>query len=161
MILTEDCLKVIQSIHFSKYSKVFPWIKLGHEKATYLDHISLAPWRIAFTELYVNVMPSAFIEGDYKKHQYEIHYCVYWENIDITTCNSTQLCLTENPYDIVLRRVFHAGIFFSEEIYTSIFLIKENQFPPPHPYPPATPWFTVIATKLRIWSLATLAMNYS
>lgn len=156
MILTEDCLKVIQSIHFSKYSKVFSWIKLGHEKATHLDHISLAPWRIAFTELYVNVMPSAFIEGDYKKHQYEIHYCVYWENVDITTCNSTRLCLTENPCDMVLRRIFHVGIFFfPEEIYTSIFLIKKNQLPPSHPHHPAT------SMKLRIWSLATLAMNYS
>ena len=28
-------------------------------------------------------MPSAFIEGDYKKHQYEINYCIYWENADI------------------------------------------------------------------------------
>lgn len=158
MILTEDCLKVIQSIHFSKYSKVFPWIKLGHEKATYLDHISLAPWRIAFTELYVNVMPSAFIEGDYKKHQYKIHYWFYWENVDITTCNSTQLSLIENPYDTVLKREFSArkSSFLLRKFMLPFFWLKENNTSTQ----PLS--FAVGAKKLRIWSWATtLALSYS
>lgn len=98
----------------------------------YLDHISLAPWRIAFTELYVNVLPSAFIEGDYKKHQYEIHYCFYWENVDIPTCNSTQLSLIKNPYNIVLKREFSVGkVFFFLKKFMLPFLIKEK-----HPLPP-------------------------
>ena len=122
----------------------------------YLDHISLAPWRIAFTELYVNVLPSAFIEGDYKKHQYEIHYCFYWENVDIPTCNSTQLSLIQNPYNIILKREFSVGkVFFSEEIYASFFWLKKNI--------PSLPKqrFTGATKKLRIWNLALLAVNYS
>lgn len=129
MILTEDCLKVKQSIHFSKYSKVFPWVKLGHEKAIHLNHISLAPWRIAFNELYFNIMPSAFIEGDYKKHQYEIHYCLYWQKIWHHLLQHPAFTSIKFTWHFDLKDQCQHNKSFS---LIFILLLKKNYFPPPH-----------------------------